>query len=521
MADFSLRADDPPVSHKKRLVLLLLFLLLAPLAALFVEHWRGERALRTWKNEMMAQGEILDPKKLWPTPDPASREFSNQLAGAVERLPKRLDKFAGILSGLSHDESGRPSRGSTQAHPPLSYDRNVITWQEMETVNREAQPSLETIRKLMKNPPRAMDLEVPKRLDPDVFPNMIKSRRICQALHTAVIVDLHRGDLAAALENLEALQGAVRLYADDPTLMNYMLRIAMVGLGNDACWDALQESRWTEAQLLRLQQACQSNVLFPQMPNVMAGERLARLHAMDWFAAHSYQAWITLFSELHKSFGSKAAEMDTANWNGVWRKLIFHPTWSYAWRAQDELDYLKYSQQDLGILREAVQRGSWVYLQEKQIELRNNYRRPTADWRFYHPLPLHDIMGEIVGSGREERPECPYPNFSKAWSVTAKHLTRHEMVNTVIALKRYQLSEGKMPKDLAALVPAYLEALPRDLVDGKPLRYRLNTDGSFVLYSVGDDAQDDGGDSRPSESSGTQQRLDSWSGRDWVWPQAS
>jgi hypothetical protein len=90
----------------------------------------------------------------------------------------------------------------------------------------------------------------------------------------------------------------------------------------------------------------------------------------------------------------------------------------------------------------------------------------------------------------------------------------------VIALKRHQLREGKMPKDLAALVPACLNDLPRDLVDGQPLRYRLNTDGSFVLYSVGEDAQDDGGDSRPSESSATQQKLDSWSGRDWVWPQA-
>jgi hypothetical protein len=143
------------------------------------------------------------------------------------------------------------------------------------------------------------------------------------------------------------------------------------------------------------------------MPNVMAGERVARLHSMDWFASHSYQAWIDLFSDLHKSFGSKAAEMDTANWNGMWRKCIFHPTWSYAWRAQDELDYLKYSQQDMGILREAVKQGSWSYLQERQRELRNNYRRPLADWRFYHPLPLHDIMGEIVGAGRIAQPMCP------------------------------------------------------------------------------------------------------------------
>src|SRR6185436_289635 len=120
MADVFQRADGPPVSRKRRLIQLLFLLLLATLAALSIEHWRGERALRAWKNEMTAQGEILDPNKLWPAPVPSSREFSNQLAAAVARLPKSLTKFAGRLSGLSQDESGRPSRGSKQARPPLS-----------------------------------------------------------------------------------------------------------------------------------------------------------------------------------------------------------------------------------------------------------------------------------------------------------------------------------------------------------------------------------------------------------------
>lgn len=77
-------------------------------------------ALRAWKTEMTAQGEILDPNKPWPAPAPSSREFSNQLAEAVGRLPKSLTKFADSLSGLSQDELGRPSRGSKQARPPLS-----------------------------------------------------------------------------------------------------------------------------------------------------------------------------------------------------------------------------------------------------------------------------------------------------------------------------------------------------------------------------------------------------------------
>jgi hypothetical protein len=364
-----------------------------------------------------------------------------------------------------------------------------------------------------------MDGDIATRLEPPALPNFLPFRSCGQALHAAVINDLHRGDLNAALENLEALQGCARLYADEPTLLNYMIRVALIGLGSDACWDALQEDRWTEPQLVRLQQACQSNVLFPQMPKVLAAERVARLHSMGWFASHRYQVWVDLFTDVHKSFGSKPAEQDTANWNGLWRQWIFHPTWSYAWRAQEELDYLQYSQQDLAIAREAVERGAWIHLRERQMALRKNYRRPPADWRFYRSLPLHDILGEVVGGERRERLGCPYPNFSMAWFTAAKNLTRHETMITVIALKRYQLREGKMPKDLGALVPGYLAVLPRDLMDGQPLRYRRNADGSFVLYSVGKDAKDDGGDSRPADSSTSQQQCEWWSGRDWVWPQ--
>ena len=522
MVDFFKQPARPPVSRRRRLAQLALVLLLLTLATLFIEHWRGERALRAWKIEMTARGEIFNPNQLWPATVSSGGEFSDQLAGAVDRLPQSLDKFSGILAGLSQDELGRPRRGSKEDRPPRSFEQNnVSTWQELESASQAARPALKILRKLMQDPPTALGGEIAKRLDHEVIPNFSRIRRASQALHAATINDLHRGDLEAALENLEAMQGCVRLHADEPTLVNYMIRVALLGLSSDACWDALQENGWTEPQLARLQKACQSNALFSQIPNVMAGERAARLHSMNWLASHRYQAWIDRYADLYKLFGSKPAELDTANWHGRWRQWIFHPTWSYAWRAQEELDYLKYSQQDLDILREAVQRGSWVHLQKRQAELRDNYRRPPAAWRFYGSLPLHDSLSEIIGGPREERPECPYPNFSKAWFVTARNLTQHEMVRTAIALKRHQLREGQLPCDLAALVPACLDAVPRDLVDGQPLRYRPNPDGTFVLYSVGENARDEGGDSRPSELGETQRRPDSWSGRDWVWPQIS
>jgi hypothetical protein len=61
------------------------------------------------------------------------------------------------------------------------------------------------------------------------------------------------------------------------------------------------------------------------------------------------------------------------------------------------------------------------------------------------------------------------------------------------ALTLYRLEHGGYPEDTAALVPAYLAAVPTDPMDGKPLRYVKRSDGSVVIYSVGRDGKDDGG----------------------------
>jgi hypothetical protein len=54
-------------------------------------------------------------------------------------------------------------------------------------------------------------------------------------------------------------------------------------------------------------------------------------------------------------------------------------------------------------------------------------------------------------------------------------------------------------------------------MSGKSLCYRLKPDGSFLLYSVGEDGKDDGGDPKPAGGN----RYGLWGGRDAVWPMAA
>ena len=61
-----------------------------------------------------------------------------------------------------------------------------------------------------------------------------------------------------------------------------------------------------------------------------------------------------------------------------------------------------------------------------------------------------------------------------------------------LAVERYRLEHERWPHSLSALVPQYLRQAPVDPHDGESLRYR-RLDHGVVIYSVGPDQQDNGG----------------------------
>ncbi len=64
----------------------------------------------------------------------------------------------------------------------------------------------------------------------------------------------------------------------------------------------------------------------------------------------------------------------------------------------------------------------------------------------------------------------------------------------VLALRQYQQAEQHSPQTLQDLVPKYLSEVPVDPFDGKPLRYRVRTDGRWIVYSVGPNQLDENGE---------------------------
>jgi hypothetical protein len=80
-----------------------------------------------------------------------------------------------------------------------------------------------------------------------------------------------------------------------------------------------------------------------------------------------------------------------------------------------------------------------------------------------------------------------------------------QATRVILALRAYQLAHGSLPADLNALVPEFLDKVPVDDFDGQPLRYSPERK---IVYSVGNNLKDDGGDDRESKTDFSNRHLD-------------
>ena len=85
------------------------------------------------------------------------------------------------------------------------------------------------------------------------------------------------------------------------------------------------------------------------------------------------------------------------------------------------------------------------------------------------------------------------PSLGKALRTQDRLNARRLVEATAIALLGYREQHGELPDSLDALVPTYFDTVPIDFATDKPLVFRVNDDGSAIVYSLGNNLKDDGG----------------------------
>lgn len=116
-------------------------------------------------------------------------------------------------------------------------------------------------------------------------------------------------------------------------------------------------------------------------------------------------------------------------------------------------------------------------------------------------LPWHERAAVVAAISAED---ADAPELARPWFETAKIIAffqqSHAFIRctmAAIAAERHRLRHGAWPDSPGELVPALLAEWPLDPFDGQPLRYKRLPDG-VVIYSVGADGIDDGGQISPT-----------------------
>jgi hypothetical protein len=321
---------------------------------------------------------------------------------------------------------------------------------------------------------------------------------IAQWLSTAAMVDLHEGQLTNACDNLLALTALISKNQRESLMISELVRVAITAIAMNTTWEALQCSGWTDEQLMDLQGAWQSVEFWSQAEAALAMERPFSEHG---FAAgrQSYSA-INLgpsssgFSELTQ-MGKEVLDNPTEGFRTFLHRYPGYWGWKFWQSYNDELQSFEAVQAGLEAIRSTKRENvaGMVFMEFQQKTARvPEARQKTSRW----------LTMAI--------PETLERFFMRIGAVEIQR----SLLVAAVALERYKLKHRAYPVALSALSPEFSTEPLRDPIDGKPLRYRLNTDGSFVLYSVGEDGLDDAGSPEPLQTAPRQW----WRARDAVWP---
>lgn len=316
----------------------------------------------------------------------------------------------------------------------------------------------------------------------------VQERWGAQMLTAATVAALHETNYDEAFANLQALAHLAQMESNATTLVAQMIRIAITGLGVATTWEALQSDGLSDAQWSQLQAEWGKVDLLTTMERGFVGERL---HVFNYIER------------------ARRGETNVLSWfrpTVTWRDRVGTVVWRATVAQQDEMYYLRTLERYIEDCRLASRGTSAVEVnkmfQNEVARLDGELRKPLSRYRY--PLSLIAI-----------------PNFTRASAVAFHNEIQRRLAITAIGIKRYQLRHGRLPETLQQLVPECCPEVLLDPMDWKPLRYRTKADGTFTLYSVGDNGKDDGGSAIVPTNSpvGWLHGLDD--GLDIVWPRAA
>jgi hypothetical protein len=475
-------------------------------------YFRSEQAYQRYERRLLAAGEKLKVSDWLPAPPPDGKNGAMLFRQVIASLPSSATLYLGT-NGPHAMKMCAPGKAIVGWAQPNVSDEIPTSWSEELEVFDQVRPGLEELEKLTERPWLDFDLDYYQGFTL-LLPHLSQAKTAVQQLAFATVFDLHQKDLKSAARRIHLSLTLAEAMRREPLVISQLVRVAIEHINATATWELLQFPEVPDGLLADLQRHWAAQEFASSAESALGMER-----AMARMTAEQMRTSSSQFRRI-SSGAMGASTISIFSGGGPWYEKALAATtaksretlWRMAFSYPDQLRAMKGQQALIESVR-MVQQGEPF---EKALESQTK-----------------KLLAVGIERAREEdkgfRIDLMDPELSSLFSNSVRSLERFiirvfksevtsRLTTTAVALKRYKLAHGTFPESLDALVPKYLTAVPLDPADGKPLRYRLEGDGSFKMYSIGEDGVDNGGDSSSKEN-GT---SFSWQmGRDLVWPKAA
>jgi hypothetical protein len=270
-----------------------------------------------------------------------------------------------------------------------------------------------------------------------------------------------------AAEDILLLLRMAKKIDDDPLLISHLVRIALTAIARNDIEDGFPKHQWTEDELIKLQNAFVQQDFLPSVLTTIKRERgVASLMFDQWIQGKGMWFGADGFMPMNSRFASRVMP---------------------GWIRQTQAAYLNILQNWLDVTAPQLNAPNTLH----GINLLNSIN-PEVLIRKHSFNPHYNIANLVL------------PSIHKIYAKTLRIQQIRDQTITACALERYYLQHKTYPPTLHDLVPEYIPQVPLDIMDRSELKYERSEDGTFRLWSVGLDGEDDGGDTEKD--------------RDWVWP---
>ncbi len=295
----------------------------------------------------------------------------------------------------------------------------------------------------------------------DVMRVGYKPRAAARLLSLRAIVAAHRyhpSDLHLTLTALGVLPNCL---AAEPQALSLEVRVALYGMYYYQSAQMLDFAGFSDEQLAALQDVTRDVDYCEQLRQAVRWERLYCAQCFD--GAYALDSELTALMSKRPRIGYCVSHVDA---------------WEY-WRAMRRYCDATRSNDLVAVWRDTNQVND---------DIQQTLARSSAMPQRYF------VTNGTVGG---------------AWHLAAaavRGTATDRAFNTFVACYRYKLKHSAFPERLDDLVPACLAAVPQDPFANAPIRM-TKIDGDLVIYSVGPDGKDDGGEARSDD---LRYRSNSW-----------